>query len=210
MKELLVVKRLKTFHNVNNFNYEPTCFDRNIHVRLRTYDEGDVISGLEAKLAFTLEYFLHLFIKSFPSYKVDFKVKDDSDSTKQYIFSKYINEFKQSDIYKQLCVELSKMINFEQILIKPVYSKKFVTTKMTQFGNILDIVDSDLGKSLSDFVDNVMESGSINTFLLNDSISLVISEEVSDNPNEKYLNRSVRKLEKQLQKSNGYQENKLW
>ena len=205
MAELLLVTRLKTQANNVDFNYEPTCFDKNIHIRLKMYEEGDVISGLESKLTFLVEYFLQLFIKEFPSYKVDFKLKDDSESVKEYIFSKYINEFKQnSAVYKLLCSELGKLINFEQILIKPVYSKKITTTKMTQFGNILDVIDENVMTKLP------FNIYSITSFLLNDSLSLIISEDIADNPNEKYLNRSARKLEKQIKKANGYQENKLW
>lgn len=205
MAELLLVTRLKTQVNNVDFNYEPTCFDKNIHIRLKMYEEGDVISGLESKLTFLVEYFLQLFIKEFPSYKVDFKLKDNSESIKEYIFSKYINEFKQnSAVYKLLCSELGKLINFEQILIKPVYSKKITTTKMTQFGNILDVIDENVMTKLP------FNIYSITSFLLNDSLSLIISEDIADNPNEKYLNRSARKLEKQIKKANGYQENKLW
>ena len=51
---------------------------------------------------------------------------------------------------------------------------------------------------------------SIKTFLLDDSISLFITEMSEENVNEKYLNKNARKLSKQILKDNGYQENKLW
>ena len=202
MKEVLVIRRVKTQHNGCNLSYDPTCFDKNIHIRLKKYDGDELIAGFEQKLIFTIEHLLQKFIKTFPSYSVDFNIKDDSDATKNYIFSKYINEFKQTDQYKSIRDELYGLINFDDIVIKPVYSKKETITKESQFGNILDIVDIDLN-------DLVEFNNSIRSFLLDDSISLLLTE-VEDNLNEKYLNRNARKLSKQILKDNGYQENKLW
>lgn len=210
MKEILLITNIKNKNNGLNNTYDPTCFDNKIHIRLRNFESSDVIAGFESKLTFTLEYFLALFIKSFPSYSVDFNIKDNNDATKQYIFSKYINEFKQSDAFKEIYNDLNTVVDFIDIDIKPLYSKKFQTTKVSQFGNILDIVDENLlTNNVRDFT-NSFNKESIKSFILDDSVSLLITEVNEDNPNEKYLNKNARKIAREIKKGNGYQENKLW
>lgn len=212
MKELLLVKNIRKQRDGLNLSYDPRCFDSNLHIRLKTFKMGDVIAGFEDKLAFTLGYFIPLFIKKFPSYSVDFNIKDESDSTKNYIFSKYINEFKQSELFKELINKLSSKIAFDDIIIKPVYSKKFETTKLNQFGNVLEVVDENiLGSDLDKFTEELNHYKSIESFLLDDSTSLFLSEvDESDVLNEKYLNRNARKIARDIKKNNGYKENTLW
>ena len=207
MKEVLLIKRIKK-DEVFNLRYDPTCFDHNIHIRLKKYSGNELVAGLEQKLIFVVEYFLIKFIKSFPSYSVDFNMKDESDATRKYIFSKYINEFKQSEVFNAIKNDLNVVVDFDDIVIKPLYSKKETFTKESQFGNILDVVDLDIS-SLDEFVSKVTQSASIKAFLLDDSVSLLLSE-VEDNLNEKYINKNARKLSKEILKDNGYQENKLW
>ena len=209
MKEVLLISQIRNDISPRN-NYDPTCFDKNIHIRLRNYKEDDVISGLEDKLSFVLSYFIQKFIKSFPSYSIDFNIKDDSEATKNYIFSKYINEFKQSDIYREIVSQLQTVIDFKDIVIKPLYSKKFTTTKVSQFGNLTEVIgDNFLGNTLSEFI-SLVRCESIKGFLSVNSLSLMITEYSEEDPNEKYISKNTRKIEKELKKSNGYHESKLW
>lgn len=209
MKEVLLISQIRKDISPQN-NYDPTCFDKNIHIRLRNYKEDDVISGLEDKLSFVLSYFIQKFIKSFPSYSIDFNIKDDSEATKNYIFSKYINEFKQSDIYREIVSQLQTVIDFKDIVIKPLYSKKFTTTKVSQFGNLTEVIgDNFLGNTLSEFI-SLVRCESIKGFLSVNSLSLMITEYSEEDPNEKYISKNTRKIEKELKKSNGYHESKLW
>lgn len=209
MKEVLLISQVRKDISSQN-NYDPTCFDKNIHIRLRNYKEDDVISGLEDKLSFVLSYFIQKFIKSFPSYSIDFNIKDDSEATKNYIFSKYINEFKQSDIYREIVSQLQTVIDFKDIVIKPLYSKKFTTTKVSQFGNLTEVIgDNFLGNTLSEFI-SLVRCESIKSFLNVNSLSLMITEYSEEDPNEKYISKNTRKIEKELKKSNGYHESKLW
>lgn len=209
MKEVLLISQIRKDISPQN-NYDPTCFDKNIHIRLRNYKEDDVISGLEDKLSFVLSYFIQKFIKSFPSYSIDFNIKDDSEATKNYIFSKYINEFKQSNIYREIVSQLQTVIDFKDIVIKPLYSKKFTTTKVSQFGNLTEVIgDNFLGNTLSEFI-SLFRCESIKSFLNVNSLSLMITEYSEEDPNEKYISKNTRKIEKELKKSNGYHESKLW
>lgn len=209
MKEVLLISQIRKDTSLQN-NYDPTCFDKNIHIRLRNYKEDDVISGLEDKLSFVLSYFIQKFIKSFPSYSIDFNIKDDSEATKNYIFSKYINEFKQSNIYREIVSQLQTVIDFKDIVIKPLYSKKFTTTKVSQFGNLTEVIgDNFLGNNLSEFI-SLVRCESIKGFLNVNSLSLMITEYSEEDPNEKYISKNTRKIEKELKKSNGYHESKLW
>lgn len=209
MKEVLLISQIRKDISPQN-NYDPTCFDKNIHIRLRNYKADDVISGLEDKLSFVLSYFIQKFIKSFPSYSIDFNIKDDSEATKNYIFSKYINEFKQSNIYREIVSQLQTVIDFKDIVIKPLYSKKFTTTKVSQFGNLTEVIGDDfLGNNLSEFI-SLVRCESIKGFLNVNSLSLMITEYSEEDPNEKYISKNTRKIEKELKKSNGYHESKLW
>ena len=209
MKEVLLISQIRKDRSLQN-SYDPTCFDKNIHIRLRNYKEDDIISGLEDKLSFVLSYFIQKFIKSFPSYSIDFNIKDDSEATKNYIFSKYINEFKQSNIYKEIVSQLQTVIDFKDIVIKPLYSKKFTTTKVSQFGNLTEVIGDDfLGNNLSEFI-SLVRCESIKGFLNVNSLSLMITEYTEEDPNEKYISKNTRKIEKELKKSNGYHESKLW
>lgn len=210
MKEVLLIKRVKNQFDGFNLAYDPTCFDHNLHIRLKKYVGDELIAGFEQKLIFLVEYFLQKFMKSFSSYSVDFNIKDESDATKKYIFSKYINEFKQSNIYKQIVDDLSKIIDFEDIVIKSAYSKKESFTKESQFGNIQDILEKDsFNESDIDSFCNRFNCSSVRSFLLDDSISLLLTE-VEDNLNEKYINKNARKIEREIKKGNNYQESKLW
>ena len=212
MKELLLVKSIKRQWDGMNLSYDPKCFDNNLHIRLKNFKVGDVIAGFESKLAFTLGYFLNLFIKTFPSASIDFAIPDNSEAIKQYIFSKYVNEFKQTPTFKALVTRLSTVIDFNDILIKPLYSKKAATTKMSQFGNVVNIIgDELLSNDLEKFTTELINKTSIENFLLDDSISLLITEIEEDKDiKEKYLNKNARKIAKELKKDNGYQQNKLW
>ena len=202
MKEVLLISQIRKDRSLQN-SYDPTCFDKNIHIRLRNYKEDDIISGLEDKLSFVLSYFIQKFIKSFPSYSIDFNIKDDSEATKNYIFSKYINEFKQSNIYKEIVSQLQTVIDFKDIVIKPLYSKKFTTTKVSQFGNLTEVIGDDfLGNNLSEFI-SLVRCESIKGFLNVNSLSLMITEYPEEDPNEKYISKNTRKIEKELKKSNG-------
>lgn len=217
MKEIVLIER---FFNSNNsdtseksLSFDPTCFDHNLHIRLKKYKSDDLIAGFEQKLTFVIEYYLNKFIRSFPQYTVDFSNSEDDNSEavrnafKNYIFSKYINEFKQSEEYIEIVRQLRKFIDFNDIVIKPVYSKKDTMTKKSQFGNILDYITENANPFVK--LRNVNPANMI----IDDSISYLITNVEmleSNNLNAKYLNKNVKKLSREFLKSNGYQENKLW
>ena len=218
MKEVLLIKRLKNGLDSRECSYDPTCFDHNIHIRLKTYKGDELIAGFEQKLIFVIEYFLHRFIRSFTTYTIDFKKLDDnSEATKKYIFLKYINEFKQSPAYLMIKKDLKNYIDFDDIVIKGTYSKKEISTKESQFGNIFDIIDENFITNNHDSTVDVniflnkfdVSYSNFANLLLDDSISLLFSE-VEDNLNEKYLNKNARKLAKDIASNGGFEESKLW
>lgn len=209
MYEILEINHLKK--SGTNTDIDPTCFDNNIHIRLKTFKEGDMINGLESKLILVVQFLLTRFIKNFPSYKIDFAVKDNSESTKKYIFSKYINEFKITDEYQALINALSVHICFTDILIKPVYSKKVILDKKSQLGNLFDLFEADYEETVfSDFIDTMIRDNSLKSFLFDNRKSLLLIEAKEDTSNKKYENKAVRKLEKELLKNNNFSEEKLW
>lgn len=210
MKEVLFIKRTKKSNQDYKITFDPRCFDNNLHIRLKKYKGDELISGFEQKLIFTIEYLLANFIKRFPSYSVDFKVKDDSEEVKNYIFSKYVNEFKQSHEYKMLKKDLGTVIDFTDIVIRPLYSKKEIYTKESQFGNILDFAETNTSEnSLTYFISKYTDVKTIKAFLLDDSISLLLTD-VDENVNEKYIAKNARKLTREIKKANGYKESQLW
>ena len=45
MKEVLLISQIRKDRSLQN-SYDPTCFDKNIHIRLRNYKEDDIIKNI--------------------------------------------------------------------------------------------------------------------------------------------------------------------
>ncbi len=195
MKEnssFIVCKDILSKDNVNyNYTYKDGCY----HTRLKYLSNQVVIRGFEDKLAFLTSLMFCLY-SSVPA-TIDY----DSD------WKKVIREFKDSPEYRVIKDALNTTgIEFKDIKVLKPYQKNF-EVKPYEFVNsyhyLVRKMYSDLnsdyeeGREYNSYIDAVVSKNilnmSIRTFLFNDSVSVIITENKNKIDNSKFDRKHQRK-----------------
>lgn len=185
---MLTYSLLYTPEESENLGLNYVCSDNKIHVRFRDFNRPQIIKGFERKLTYLMTYLIN-----FSSISELFN--HCSEKT-------LIDAFEERDDIKKIlnAIKYDKGINFKSFRFTCNYKRK---TDAKPFGDVDEFVFpltyDEFNRVIPTTLDIFLEKLKINLleYLFNDSYSIVIHELGENKMNEKFINKALRKINKE-------------
>ena len=189
-----------------NDNISKKCYDNLLHVRLRDYVTGDVISGVVDKISFLITYLYQSMMyvwKDVGHNELDGEILEKC-------YQGYLENLFDTNDMSEIVFRVKEYLGCDGIKVLKKYTKPMYKTVREAFGMIEGFKFTIKNDTLMKLLDNL--GLTLKELLLNDGIELIITDE-EDRPStryEKYINRKFGKQQLEVESEEDCTTLDLW